>query len=165
MNNDKYNKISIKNPSFDYYLFQSFEYCVVVYFGTKIILLNENDIYNIKFVVLLLVVYCFSCFWTKKMLLCDDKLEIVYPTRFILRKYSIAHNAIQKVVFTDRSKAGKRYVIYIKKSNRHYSIKSGMSNDIKKTIQYFRVKNVVLEYNLIIPKNKKEYIDERTTEL
>lgn len=157
------NIINTKNPSFDYYLFQLFEYSAIVFFGSRIILLNKTSVFSIEYVAFLLTIYCLSCFWTKKMLLYNDKIEVVYPTRIISRCHSITHNAIQKVIFTDRTKAGRCFVIYIKESNRYYTVKSGTNNDIIKTIQYFRVKNIIFECDLTNIKDKK-YIDEQTTE-
>ena len=154
------NKININNPELAYYWFQLFNYAVIIYFGTKMYLINNKDIFSIKYGVFLLVVYCLSCFWTNKMLLYDDKIEIIYPTRIFCRKYTLSYNMITKVIFTDRGRAGARFIIYIKKSYFHHSIISGKIDDIKRTIQYFRDKGVELEYKLIDPKDIKKYTND-----
>ncbi len=150
---------NISNPSLDYYLFQLCQYAVIVYLGARIVLLDNDDVFNVKFGTFLLVVYCFSCFWTKRMLLYGEEIEVVYPTRFICRKCVFAHDMIQKVVFTDKGRDGKRFVIYKKCSRRHHTIKSGTITDIKMTIRYFCIKNVILEFDLINPSDKEKYTD------
>ena len=104
--------------------------------------------------------YLFSCFWIKKMLLYDDKIEIIYPTRFFYKKYTLSYNMITKVVFTDIGKEENHFIIYTKKANCHQTIKSGSIDDVKQTMQFFRNKGIELEYKLIDSKDIKKYTND-----
>lgn len=139
---------------------------IFILYNVFFILLCDNDgimligIHLYPLLCSLVLNYLFSCFWIKKILLSDDKIEIIYPTRFFCKKHSLLYNMITKVVYTDIGKEENHFIIYTKKANCHHTIKSGSIDDVKQTMQYFRDKGIELEYKLKNLKDMKKYTND-----
>ena len=156
-------KLNAHNPSVSYYVFQLYVY-LVTFVGGFIISIKQyssffESVFNIYFATFIVLIYIFTCFWTKKMNLYNNTIEIIYPTRFFCRKINIRYNDISKIVFDNSTKEGNRFLIYLNINRYRYSIISGAHSDIRATIRFFEQKGVKTEFKLRFDDSIERYVD------
>jgi len=155
-------KQHINNPAFTNYMYQMFVYVVIICIGYKICSLYTisciDVLTNVKFGLLIIIVYGISCFWTNKMIICDKNIVVIYPTRLLCRKYTLTYESINKIMFSTKGIGTSRFVIYTKKGRINHVIESGTIRDIKKTIQFFQNKGVCIEFHWANQDDRGKYM-------